>query len=77
MNPLARIRKEILRITQSELAAVTGVRQATVSRWEKGELEPSREQLAAIRTYALSCGMAWDDLWFFEPRPAPSEPEAA
>lgn len=60
-----RIRKDILKINQAEMAAIAGVRQATVSRWESGSLEPSRDQMQAIREEALRRGIEWDDAWFF------------
>jgi transcriptional regulator with XRE-family HTH domain len=65
MNPLLHIRKNVLDITQAEMAALTGTRQATVSRWERGELEPSRDQLNSIRNEAAKRGIEWDDSWFF------------
>ena len=65
MNPLMHIRKNVLQATQAEMAEIAGVRQATVSRWETGELEPSRDQMAAIRGEALRRGLSWDDGWFF------------
>lgn len=75
MNPMPIIRKSVLDISQAELAAIAGTTQATVSRWEKGELQPDRAQLARIREAAKSRGLAWDDAWFFEmPLPSP-EPE--
>lgn len=70
MNPLLKIRKDVLRITQAEMAALTGARQGTVSRWENGELEPDRDQLQKIRDEADRRNIAWDDGWFFEPTPA-------
>ena len=73
MSRLLRVRKDILGVTQSEIASITGATQATVSRWEKGELEPDRRQLDAIRTEAQRRGIAWDDRWFFE---APAEDAA-
>lgn len=66
MSSLFHVRKNVLQITQSEMAALTGARQATVSRWERGELEPDRRQLTAIRDEAKRRGLKWDDRWFFE-----------
>lgn len=81
MNPLQHIRKSILDLTQAEMAEIAGVRQATVSRWEHGELEPSRDELDRIRTEALKRGVEWDDKWFFEASPSspksPTEGAAA
>ena len=69
MGPIAHIRKHILGATQTAFAQIAGVTQATVSRWERGELEPSREEMARIRSAAHERGIAWDDRWFFEPAP--------
>lgn len=66
MTPLLHIRKIVLKLTQEEMATLTGARQATVSRWETGSLEPDREQMGAIRSKAASQGIDWDDRWFFE-----------
>jgi predicted transcriptional regulator len=48
MHPIKHLRKEVLKISQSELGDAAGVTQATVSRWESGELEPSLSELRAI-----------------------------
>jgi len=66
-TPVHRIRKEILGLSQGELARVAGTTQSTVSRWERGEMEPDREQMAAIRKLAVERGIQWEDSWFFEP----------
>ncbi len=50
MTPFRRLRKEILKVTQAHIAEVTGTTQATVSRWESGELYPDARQLAALRS---------------------------
>ena len=71
MSAIARIRKELLGLTQAELAAITGVTQATVSRWERGELFPNLRELALIREAAKAAKPdAWDDSLIFEPRSA-------
>jgi transcriptional regulator with XRE-family HTH domain len=76
MHPITHIRKNVLRLNQASLADLVGVTQATVSRWESGELEPSREELGKIRDEARARGLAWDDRWFFEaPTIAPGAPE--
>lgn len=56
----------MLRLTQAELAKVADVAQSTVSKWENGQLEPSREELDRIRADAFERGLEWDDRWFFE-----------
>ncbi len=78
MNPMPMIRKDILVVSQAELAAIAGTSQPTVSRWERGEQHPDREHLARIRAAALERGVSWDDAWFFEaPGRAPSTESAA
>ncbi|MGC8534892.1 MAG: helix-turn-helix domain-containing protein [Rhizomicrobium sp.] len=64
-NPLFRIRKDVLHLTQNEMAALAGTTQATVSRWENGMLDPTRDQLSLIREEALRRGIEWRDSWFF------------
>lgn len=65
MNALKHIRKNVFAVTQSEFAAVAGVTQATVSRWENG-VAPSLEEMQAIRSAASERGIAWNDALFFE-----------
>ena len=72
MTPMLHVRKQVLGLTQAEFAAVASVSQGTVSKWENGELEPSREELALIRDEARRRGIDWDDCWFFD-APAVSE----
>ncbi len=60
------IRKNVLKMSQLELAVLAGTTQATVSRWERGELEPGLTEMARIRDGAHAKGIAWDDRWFFE-----------
>ncbi len=66
MTPIARIRQEILKVSQAEMAGIAKTTQPTISRWENGELEPDREQMKLIRDEALARGREWDDRWFFE-----------
>lgn len=65
MSPLLRIRSEILKISQAEMAEVAGVTQPTVSRWEAGMSEPSRDALMRIREAARRKKIKWNDAWFF------------
>lgn len=69
------LRKRVFGISQAELAAIAGTSQGTVSKWEAGELEPDRRQLALLRDAARERGLEWSDAWFFEP--APAEPAEA
>lgn len=48
-----------------ELATIASTTQATVSRWEKGELSPDLDQLAAIRAAVIERKLKWNDAWFF------------
>jgi DNA-binding transcriptional regulator YiaG len=66
MSTIHHIRNNVLKATQAEMAAITGVTQATVSRWEKGIHEPSRNELAMIRDEIIRRGLEWDDSLFFD-----------
>ena len=66
MNTILHIRKNVIEVSQTTLAAIAGTNQATVSRWERGELFPNLEQMRAIRSAVLDSGGDWDDRWFFE-----------
>lgn len=48
------------------MAAIAIVSQGTVSKWENGEGNPNREEMARIRTAAIQREIPWDDSWFFE-----------
>jgi transcriptional regulator with XRE-family HTH domain len=76
MNPILNIRRHVLKVTQGGLAEIASVSQSTVSKWEGGELEPSREELGRIREAAQARGIEWDDRWFFEV-PKPTAPDVA
>ncbi len=54
------------------MAKIAGTTQATVSRWEAGELEPDREQLRLIRDEALRLKKTWKDSYFFATPAVPS-----
>jgi len=72
MSAIRHIRKNVFAVTQAEFAAIAGVTQATVSRWENG-IAPSLSEMQAIRAAASERGINWDDSWFFE---APQETAA-
>lgn len=72
MNPIRYIRTEIFKLKQAEFAAVAGVKQSTVSRWENG-VAPSLEEMRAIRQAAADREIKWNDAWFFS---APNEAAA-
>jgi len=53
-------------ISQASFGEIAGTTQATVSRWETGELSPNSEQMGRIRAEANKRGLSWNDQWFFE-----------
>jgi DNA-binding transcriptional regulator YiaG len=65
MNALKNIRKNIFNLTQAEFAAIAGVGQATVCRWETGGYPPSLNELQAIRSAAKERNIKWNDEWFY------------
>lgn len=80
MNAIRHIRTKVFQMTQAEFAAVAGVKQYTVSRWEAGS-SPTLDEMSAIRTAAKDRELAWSDEWFFAPmgtdHVAPKQSEAA
>lgn len=66
MTPLLHIRKNVFRLSQAAFAVALDVSQSTISRWERGELEPSRPEMAAIRELAQEQNTEWQDQWFWE-----------
>lgn len=74
MTAIRHIRKTVFNLNQAEFAALAGVAQATVSRWENG-VSLSLDEMRAIRDAAIARGIEWEDRWFFETPTA--TPEAA
>ncbi|NGO50470.1 helix-turn-helix domain-containing protein [Mesorhizobium camelthorni] len=73
MSAIRFIRREIFQVTQAEFAALAGVTQASVSRWEAGGA-PSLDEMQAIRKAASDRAIEWNDTWFFDaPVAVPSE----
>lgn len=71
MSAIRHIRREVFKATQAEFAALAGVTQASVSRWEAGGGgSPSLDEMQAIRKAAADRGILWNDAWFFETPPA-------
>ena len=52
MTQIKIIRREILRLSQEELARLCGVGQSTVARWEAGESEPLVSHAVIIARWA-------------------------
>lgn len=73
MSTIKYIRKEILKLKQADFAVIANATQASVSRWETGELSPDLTQLASIREAVLAGGHKWKDVWFFEAPKAAAE----
>lgn len=65
MSPIQHVRKNIFRMKQADFAALAGVAQPTVSRWERGG-SPTLAEMQAIREAATARGIRWQDKWFFE-----------
>jgi len=57
MNNIRRIRKAVFGVSQAHFAGFAGVTQATVSRWEAGQLAPSLLELTKIREEAKKRGL--------------------
>ena len=80
MNAVKHIRERVFKLTQAPFAALAGVSQPTVSRWEEADnlgSEPTREQMARIRSAAIERGLEWNDSWFFQTFPDDAEQESA
>lgn len=69
MNAVRHIRENIFKLTQAPFAAIANVSQATVSRWETGELEPNRDNIERIHSAALERGLSLDYESFFKAPP--------
>lgn len=69
MNALLHIRKDVFGLTQQEFAALAGVQQSMVSRWENGQSAPTLDEINRIRAAAAARGRKlkkrWDDKLFF------------
>ena len=76
MNPVHHIRKNVLAMTQEQLASALGVTQASVSRWEALGTFPTEHQMQ-IRTLAGGFP-GWSDTFFLRcrrPLPMPQIPQ--
>ena len=61
MNIWQDIRKG-LDLSQAELAQALSLHQSTISRWERGELEPSYSELVGMRRLVEDKGQKWPDV---------------
>lgn len=66
MTSLLYIRKDVLAISQAEMAGIARTSQATVSRWEQGELQPDLLHMRRIRSAIMERGITWNDALFFD-----------
>lgn len=73
MTPIEHIRTRLFGMSQNAFANVAGTTQPTVSRWEKGELDPGLFEMGRIRSAAKKRGLPWDDRLFFD---APEQSKA-
>ena len=64
--PIRSIRKDVLGVTQKQLAELVGVTQGTVSKWEDGTLFPNVREMSIIRDFARKNGKPWSDSWVFD-----------
>lgn len=72
MNAVEYIRTQVFKLKQAPFAAVAGVSQPTISRWEASDnagSEPSRDEMNRIRSAAIERGLDWNDSWFFQTFP--------
>lgn len=76
-KPIEHIRKTIFDVNQAQFGEIAGTTQASVSRWENGQQEPSLGEMDRIRAAARARGLPWDDRWFFESAPATAVSGAA
>lgn len=70
LNERIRARRKELGLTLLQLAEKTGVREATVQRWESGNIKTIKYETMELLAHALNCTpqylMGWD-----EKKPAP------
>ncbi len=71
MNAMKHIRLNVFGVKQQEFAAIAGVQQSTVSRWESGDAVPTLAEMNRIREAAgqRKLKARWSDrLFFAEPQ---------
>jgi hypothetical protein len=78
MTPIEYIRKSLFKVSQVAFGEIAGTTQASVSRWERNELEPGYSEMERIRAAAVDRDIAWNDRLFFDaPPPSASDPSEA
>lgn len=67
MNAIRNIRKNVFGVTQQEFAAIAGVHQSMVSRWESNDAAPTLDEINRIRAAASNRKLKqrWTDKLFF------------
>ncbi len=63
MRRIEFVRRRLLGLTQVDFARLTKVAQATVSRWESGELAPTLSAVTLAKAAVLDRGFSWNDAW--------------
>jgi predicted transcriptional regulator len=66
MNTIRFIRTKVFSVTQADFAAIAAVGQASISRWENGDGDPSLAEMRNIREAARERGLEFQDEWFFQ-----------
>lgn len=74
MNNLKYIRTNVFKLSQAEFAAIVGLKQSAVSRWEAGTSSPTFNQVRVIREEAKRRALGWDHDWLFGNVPGPTNP---
>ena len=60
------LRKVVFKISQQDFAMICCTTQATVSRWERCEGEPGRQQLGMLKAEARRRKLEWDERWHLD-----------
>lgn len=66
MNQIRFIRTRVFNVTQAEFAGIAAVGQATVSRWENDDGDPSLGEMWRILQEARARSLELPTEWFFE-----------
>lgn len=69
MTSFRHIRRDVLGLTQTQLAGALNVTQAAVSQWESGKGSPTLENIRRLRAFAIGQGAPWNDAWIFDAVP--------